>query len=76
LVGGKIDYNQFVDWVYGIDIKGLTFYPPHPDEEDKKIIGGFRGSNPRRDWEYYNQEVKNGEYDDINPNMFHSIEYK
>lgn len=64
------------DWVYGIDIKGLTFYPPHPDEQYKKIIGGFGGSNPRRDWEHYNQEVKNGEYDDINPNMFHSIEYE
>lgn len=66
-------------WVYGNEIKGLTFYPPHPNEQGKKIIGGFAGfrsGNPRLDWEQYHQEIKNGEYDDINPNMFHSIEYK
>ena len=66
-------------WVYGNDIKGLTFYPPNPDEQGKKIIGGFSGfisGNPRLEWEHYHQEVMNGEYNDIDPNMFHSIEYE
>lgn len=66
-------------WVYGNDIKGLTFYPPHSEEEGKKIIGGFTGfgsGNPRLDWEHYHQEVNNGQYEDIDPNMFHSIEYE
>ena len=66
-------------WVYDNDIKGLTFYPPNPDEQGKKIMGGFGGfnsGNPRLEWEHYHQEVMNGEYNDIDPNMFHSIEYE
>ena len=55
-------------WIQN-QIKGITFYP-------HKLMGAFIGVNARINWVDYNQNVKNGEYDDINPNMFHSIEYK
>jgi len=56
-------------WLDGNLMKGLTFYP-------NMRMGGFKGKYARNDWESYNHESKSGHYDDIDPNMFHSIEYK
>lgn len=54
-------------WTYGNLVMGLTFYP-------NMSMGGFDGVNARDDWEFYNREVKNGQYEDINPYKFHSVE--
>lgn len=55
-------------WIYGNLVKGLTFYP-------NMEMGGFHGVNARDNWEFYNQQAKNGEYEDINPKRFHSVEF-
>jgi len=54
-------------WEENGDVLGLTFYP-------SGTLGGFSGPNAKNKWDHYHREVESGEYFDIDPNRFHSIE--